>query len=75
MLLHGCLGTICVQCPRRPEEGVLSPDSEGQGVVRSGGCWELHPGALEEYLVLVIAEPPSSPTIQHFKTKTNCWAQ
>lgn len=33
------------------------------------------PGAMEEYLVLIIAEPPSSPTIQHFKTKTNCWAQ
>lgn len=50
------------------------PGNGVQSCEPSSGCWEFRPGALEE-LVFFITELLPSPTIHHFKTKTNHWAQ
>jgi hypothetical protein len=56
--LHVCLCIIWVQCPRSPEEGIMS---FGTGVTTdcepSRGCWESNLGPLEEQPGLLITEP------------------
>ena len=55
--LNVCLGTMCMQCPQRPEKGIESLET---GVTEdcepSCGCQDLNPGHPEEQLVL-LTEP------------------
>ena len=57
--LHVCQHTMCVQSPKKPEEGAGTP---GTGVMDGcklpHGCWESDPGLLDHLPVHFTAEPP-----------------
>lgn len=63
--LHVYLCTMCMQCPRRPEESTGSP---GAGVTGGCqmlcGCWESNWGSLKKRPVL-LATTPKSCLFQH----------
>lgn len=57
-LLHRCLCTKCVQCPRSPEESIVSPRTGVTGFCEQPkGCWELNSSPLEEQQVPLTTEP------------------
>ena len=52
---------VCIQCSRKPVDGVISPETALRVILNCRGSWELHLGPMKEQEVIFTSEPSPLP--------------